>query len=182
MKGWSDEEVEKAVRRNDHVVATDDNGMRIWTWQADDEAEPTKKGTTVKQAKEMVKPGDHMVIIPNGKAKYRNNIVVYHCHYRGVMVFDSIKEFERYKQLRMLEAGEYIEQLFPQKPFELQPAFTLPDGTNVRAITYRADFYYEENGVGIVEDVKGMHTKEFNLKWKMMQYKYGQHYELRLVK
>ena len=80
MKGWTDKDVEKAVRENDHVVATDDNGMRIWTWQADDETEPTKKGTTVKQAKEMVKPGDHIIIIPNGKAKYR--IIQHHgCGY-----------------------------------------------------------------------------------------------------
>jgi len=138
--------------------------------------------TTVPEAKEMVQPGDHIVISPKNRAKYRNNRVVYHCHQRGILVFDSVKEFERYKQLLVLELGGYIEHLELQKPFELQPAFTMPDGENVKAITYRSDFYYEENGIGIVEDVKGMRTDLFNLKWRIMKRIYGDNLDLRLVK
>lgn len=180
MKGWSDEAVEKAVRENDHVVATDDNGMRIWTWQADDESEPAEKGTTVKQAREMVRPGDHIVVTPRN-SKYNNNIVVYHCHKRGVLVFDSIGEFRRYQELLTLEEVGEIDFLELQVPFELLPSFVTPEGESVRAITYRADFTYTDKDYDVIEDFKGMETDVFKLKWKMMQYRYCNEYKLVLV-
>ena len=52
---------------------------------------------------------------------------------------------------------------------------TMPE--RVRPIVYRADFTYRERtGDGwrpVVEDVKGVRTKEYNMKRKMMLEKFG---------
>ena len=54
-------------------------------------------------------------------------------------------------------------------------------GENIRAIIYKADFQYIENGKTIVEDVKGMETKDFKLKKKILEYKYPD-IDFRLIK
>ena len=46
------------------------------------------------------------------------------------------------------------------------------DGKTIREISYIADFVYEQGGKIIVEDVKGMQTKEFKLKRKMFEYQF----------
>ena len=79
-----------------------------------------------------------------------------------------------------LQAGE-IQNLKLQQDYTLQEAYTLPTGERVRAIRYRADFCYEQKGMGsdewryVVEDVKsrGTRTKEYIIKRKLMQQKYG---------
>ena len=38
---------------------------------------------------------------------------------------------------------------------------------------YVADFVYEDNGDTVVEDTKGMRTKEYVIKRKLMLYRYG---------
>ena len=84
--------------------------------------------------------------------------------------FDSQAEANRYGQLKiLLQAGE-ITNLRLQVPYELQPSFK-HDGKTIRAIKYVADFVYEDkDGKTHIEDVKGMRTKEYELKRKIMLY------------
>jgi len=53
-----------------------------------------------------------------------------------------------------------------------------------RAINYIADFKYldADSDIIVVEDVKGMETKEFKIKKKLFLSKYGHMYEFKLVK
>lgn len=87
------------------------------------------------------------------------------------IVFDSALEAKRYKQLKLLEDAGAIKNL------QLQPKFNLMDsykynGKTIRAIIYIADFMYEEDGKRIVEDVKGIRTKDYIIKSKLFIKKY----------
>lgn len=89
------------------------------------------------------------------------------------IIFDSQKEARRYDQLKaMLKRGD-IENLRLQQDFTLVEAYTTASGERVRAMRYRADFTYRRDGVEIVEDVKGVKTKEYLMKKKLMMEKYG---------
>lgn len=107
--------------------------------------------------------------------KYRNKKVIV-----DEKEFDSKREGNRYKELKLLErAGEI-------KDLELQPRFLLQDsfkknGRTFRKIEYVADFKYIENGKTIVEDVKGMQTDVFKLKHKIFEKVYPD-LELRIIK
>ncbi len=93
--------------------------------------------------------------------------------------FASIAESLRYQELKlMLHAGE-IGNLFLQPRYELQSSFAL-DGKRVRAIYYVADFEYWDNDLGelITEDVKGVETAVFKLKHKMFKRRYGRSVKL----
>lgn len=95
-------------------------------------------------------------------------------------VFDSIAESKRYKELKLLEIEGEIQELELQPRFLLQEGFK-KNGKTYRKIEYIADFMYEEKGKVIVEDVKGMETKEFKIKRKLFEYKYPD-LELKLIK
>lgn len=85
--------------------------------------------------------------------------------------FDSKAEMMRYIQLSDMEAKGEISQLRMQVPYELQSSFKIGSKT-IRAIKYVADFVYiDKDGKEHVEDVKGMETKEYILKRKMMAYR-----------
>ncbi|HJJ07616.1 MAG TPA: DUF1064 domain-containing protein [Clostridiaceae bacterium] len=107
--------------------------------------------------------------------KYRNKKVIV-----DEKEFDSKREGNRYKELKLLErAGEI-------KDLELQPRFLLQDsfkknGRTFRKIEYVADFKYIENGKTIVEDVKGMQTDVFKLKHKIFEKVYPD-LELKIIK
>lgn len=75
-------------------------------------------------------------------------------------VFDSAREAERYGELRLLYAARQIAALMIQVPFPL------PGG-----IAYFADFVYYDLGERrlVVEDVKGVKTKEYVIKKKLMR-------------
>ena len=97
--------------------------------------------------------------------------------------FDSIREAERYQELKLLEEAGEISHL------ELQPIVVLQDkfiyqGRMIRAITYRADFAYFDRAVnrGVIEDVKGTETDVFKIKKKMFLKKYGDLYEFRITR
>lgn len=106
---------------------------------------------------------------------------------RDGMTFDSLKEYRRYCELALLEKAGQITGLKLQVPFELLPAQyetferygkkgqRLKDGSRCieKAVIYRADFVYSENGKIIVEDTKGFKTKDYILKRKMMLYFHG---------
>ena len=92
------------------------------------------------------------------------------------ITFDSMREAQRWCELRLLQRGKVISDLQRQVKFELLPAQYGECGKVVeRAVTYIADFVYIENKTGkkIVEDAKGMRTKEYILKRKMMLYFHG---------
>ena len=103
-------------------------------------------------------------------------------------VFDSVKEYRRYTELKLLEAAGVISDLRWQVRFELIPAQyetirnysktgkRLKDKQKCveRAVEYIADFVYTgTDGCEIVEDAKGKRTKEYIIKRKLMRYLKG---------
>lgn len=107
--------------------------------------------------------------------KYRNKKVIVDGE-----EFDSKKEGNRYKELKLLLKAGKISNL------ELQPRFLLQDGfkkngRTFRKIEYIADFKYIENGKTIVEDVKGMQTDVFKIKHKIFEKVYPD-LELKIIK
>lgn len=87
--------------------------------------------------------------------------------------FDSIREYRRYKELQLMERAGEISNLRRQDRFQLIPA-QYKDGKCVeRECDYIADFVYTENGVKVVEDVKGVKTAEYIIKRKLMLLCYG---------
>lgn len=93
------------------------------------------------------------------------------------ITFDSEKEARRFGELRMrLQFGD-IRDLKLQVNFTLQEGFTTAEGKRVRPIVYRADFTYQERTPSgwrtVVEDVKGVRTKGYSMKRKMMLEKFG---------
>lgn len=106
------------------------------------------------------------------RSKYGNRKVV--CD--GIK-FDSEREAARFGELKVLRAMGRIRDL------RLQANFTLVEGERIKPMVYRADFTYERatepdcNGTVYwlreVEDAKGMKTKDYLLKKKLMQDKFG---------
>ena len=89
--------------------------------------------------------------------------------------FDSLKEYRRWRELKLLERAGEIGLLRRQVPFDLLPA-QYDDRTGKlieRGVRYVADFVYQTDGFTVVEDTKGMRTKEYILKRKMMLYFHG---------
>jgi hypothetical protein len=100
------------------------------------------------------------------------------------IVFDSVKEARRWEQLLLLQKAGKIVDLQRQVKFELIPAqyetyeryskkgVRLEDGRRLieRKVEYVADFVYQdaETGEIIVEDSKGIRTKDYILKRKLM--------------
>ncbi len=88
------------------------------------------------------------------------------------ITFDSRAEATRYTELRLLERAGEISSLVLQPEFELIPGYT-KNGRKVRAVKYRADFQYtDRDGKTVIEDVKGVRTKEFAIKKKIFEWKY----------
>jgi hypothetical protein len=87
--------------------------------------------------------------------------------------FDSQREARRYQELRWLLRTGVITDLQMQVPFELIPSQRVGGKVVERPVKYVADFVYTENGQTVVEDVKGLRTKEYIIKRKLMLYKYG---------
>lgn len=90
----------------------------------------------------------------------------------GGETFDSQKEAYRWQELRsLLDHGE-ISDLRRQVAYQLIPSQRDVLGHVIeRPVTYIADFVYtDKDGNEIVEDAKGMKTREYVLKRKMMLY------------
>ena len=101
-------------------------------------------------------------------AKYHNQKVVID----GIQ-FDSKREAQRYQQLKLMVKAGVIINLKRQVKYELVPAQYIDGKCVERAVTYISDFEYDENGRHVVEDTKGMRTKEYIIKRKLMLHKYG---------
>ena len=118
--------------------------------------------------------------------KYGNQKVVYLGE-----VFDSKREMYRYMDLRMLLTCGAISNLQRQVVYELIPA-QREKSTRVykkgrkkgqpiegkiieKAVTYIADFVYTDMATGkeVVEDAKGMRTRDYIIKRKLMLYVHG---------
>ena len=91
------------------------------------------------------------------------------------ITYDSRKEAQRAQELRLMLKAGIISNLREQVPYELIPAQKNEYGKVIeRAVIYKADFVYDdEKGKTVVEDVKGVRTKEFIIKRKLMLYEYG---------
>lgn len=106
-------------------------------------------------------------------------------------VFDSKREAKRYQELKLLEMCGAIRDLERQVTFELIPA-QREESTRVytkgrkkgqpiegkiieKAVSYIADFVYTDTATGkeVVEDAKGMRTKDYIIKRKLMLYIHG---------
>ena len=101
-------------------------------------------------------------------SKYHNRKVT-----QGGETFDSVKEYRRFCELRLLERAGAVTDLRRQVKFELIPAQRVDDKVVERACSYVADFTYMENGQQVVEDAKGMRTQEYRLKRKLMLWVHG---------
>lgn len=102
------------------------------------------------------------------RAKFNNEKVEYDGH-----VFDSKKEYHRYRELLLrLKAGD-IGLLKLQESFEL-----IPKSETERKCCYKADFTYIDSRTGekVVEDVKSEATRKLStyiMKRKLMLSIYG---------
>lgn len=113
------------------------------------------------------------------------------------IAFDSVREARRYKELKLMQQAGKISDLRLQVPFELVPAQYEHSGEVYtkgmrkgqpkrgkcieKAVIYKADFVYTENGRQIVEDAKGVPTKDYIIKRKLFKQIYGKEYEFREV-
>ena len=92
------------------------------------------------------------------------------------ITFDSKREADRYLILRTLERQGVIKDLRLQVRYELIPEQREPGTIGPRegkviekACNYVADFVYVDNqGNEVVEDAKGVRTKEYRIKKKLM--------------
>ena len=98
------------------------------------------------------------------------------------ITFDSKREANRYCELKLLKKAGKISKLELQKEFVLiPPQYEKLEGRKTigkcleRAVKYKADFVYVDNESGkkIVEDTKGMRTKDYIIKRKLMLYVHG---------
>lgn len=81
---------------------------------------------------------------------------------------DSKKEATRCDELNVLMKGGIISRLKQQPKFVLLKGFWYQH-EKIRPICYFADFSYYEDGILIIEDVKGRLTDVYKLKKKMIQ-------------
>ena len=118
------------------------------------------------------------------KRKYGNKKIQ-----AGGQVFDSKKEYKRFCELSLLERAGEITNLQRQVPYLLIPEQRAPStevykkGSRAgqpkpgpvleRRVVYIADFVYQQNGEAVVEDTKGIKTKEYIIKRKLLLYQYG---------
>ena len=115
-------------------------------------------------------------------SKYRNKKVT-----RDGETFDSIREYNRWCELKLLERAGEIKDLKRQVKFVLIPTQRekvwnektrrYEDGKVIeREVAYYADFVYTKDGYMVVEDVKGYRDPssagyaKFVLKRKMLLY------------
>ena len=95
------------------------------------------------------------------KSKYSNVKIEF-----DGFIFDSLKERNRYVELRMLQTAGEITNLALQVPYELNEGGS-------HSLKYEADFVYLRKGIEIVEDVKGFRTAVYRKKRRLMLQIFG---------
>lgn len=91
------------------------------------------------------------------------------------IIFDSRKEARRYTELSLLERAGEITGLERQVKFTLIPKQKNKSGKVIeRECCYIADFVYRtKDGATVVEDTKGLKTRDYIIKRKLMLYLKG---------
>lgn len=90
-------------------------------------------------------------------SKYRNRVVI-----RDGVTYHSEKEFNRWCELQLLARAGIISDLRRQVPYELKV-------NGMLVCKYVADATYRaQDGKFVCEDVKGVRTKEYVIKSKLM--------------
>ena len=116
----------------------------------------------------------------------RNKYQAIKCTVDGIQ-FDSRKEARRYQELLLLQRAGAILNLRRQVKYILIPAQyevyerygkkgqELKPGKRLleKECSYIADFVYCENGKEVVEDTKGIKTKDYIIKRKLMLFIHG---------
>jgi hypothetical protein len=116
---------------------------------------------------------------PKPRGRYGNVKKVVGFDLDGKQVtFDSGHEAKRWSELVLMQRAGEISGLSRQTVFRFQIA-----GRELRykakkklgrAVRYEADFdYFDETGTYVVEDAKGVRTREYKLKWALMQLFHG---------
>lgn len=94
-------------------------------------------------------------------------------HCRQGHTHDSMKEAKRCNELHLLLKAGLIKDLQIQVPYELIPAKKYTNMSNERAVKYVADFVYiDAFGIKVIEDTKGVKTKEYIIKRKLLKSMY----------
>ena len=88
-------------------------------------------------------------------------------------VFDSQKEYARYRELALLQRAGQISDLKRQVKYDLIPTQRIGGKVVEKSCVYIADFVYTENGETVVEDTKGFRTKDYIIKRKLMLHVHG---------
>jgi hypothetical protein len=95
------------------------------------------------------------------RTKYANEVVDV-----GGLRFDSKREARRWGELQLLERVGHIADLRRQVRFRLEV-----NGAHI--CDYLADFTYSESGAMVVEDAKGVRTRDYSIKAKLMRACHG---------
>ncbi len=91
-------------------------------------------------------------------------------------VFDSKREARRWQELRLLEKAGVIKELQRQVKYNLIPEQKDAKRKVIeRECAYIADFVYKdaETGQTVVEDAKGIRTRDYVIKRKLMLWIFG---------
>lgn len=124
-----------------------------------------QRGSEIVNTSTPAAPAPSLAVASPGAAsgtKYRN---------RPTGGYASKKEAARAAQLKRMQECGQIRNLREQVPYLLIPAYKDAEGKTVeRACHYRADFVYEAFPTWnpVVEDCKGMRTREYVIKRKLM--------------
>lgn len=91
------------------------------------------------------------------------------------ITFDSKREAKRYTELKLMRRAGEISDLTLQPSFELIPKQRRSDGKAEIRCVYKADFAYTDTKTGerVIEDVKGVKTRDYIIKRKLMLQIYG---------
>jgi hypothetical protein len=89
--------------------------------------------------------------------------------------YDSAKEYRRARDLHVAQRAGLISELREQVTFDLIPSQRDAAGVVVeRPCRYVADFVYRDaQGNLVVEDTKGLRTREYIIKRKLMLWVHG---------
>jgi len=89
------------------------------------------------------------------------------------ITFDSAKEARRYMDLRILQAAGVISDLNLKERFDFVINGRTVKMRNGQAARYTCDFTYIENGVKIIEEVKGFKVRDYPLRRAIFEHLYG---------
>lgn len=89
-------------------------------------------------------------------------------------IHDSKKEADRCNVLHLMQKADLIRDLKIQIPYLLIAACQYDNMEDERAVEYKADFVYFDvkSKKTVIEDAKGVRTKEYIIKRKLMKMKF----------